>query len=161
MVTVSAKLRNGLIMHDIKILYTLDKAKPTFKYAYRECARGRGQVFHLKWASLSFSGQRESEESSTMWFTPPRLNSRSESLLTYIYVEFLSCQNLPKFCAVFTQHSICPAYPSAMQSDRVRKPASASKYLFFFNWSNHTNQSCLKPVFSLALLKKKILRELK
>lgn len=108
MVTVSVKLRNGLIFRDIKTFYALDKVKPSFKRAYRERIRGRGQVCHPKWASLSFfSGQTRSEGSSGGWFTTPRLNEISESLLTYIYVGFLSCQNLPKFCAVFNQYSTC------------------------------------------------------
>lgn len=48
MVTVRGKLRNRLIIQDIKTLYALDKAKPAFKYSYRGCAWGRGQVFNLK-----------------------------------------------------------------------------------------------------------------
>lgn len=48
MVTVSVKLRNGLIFRDIKTFYALDKVKPSFKHAYRERIRGRGQVCHPK-----------------------------------------------------------------------------------------------------------------
>lgn len=47
MVTVSVKLRNGLVFCDVKTFHALDMVKPSFKYAYRECVWGRYKSFIL------------------------------------------------------------------------------------------------------------------